>query len=52
MKDTEKADRNPPEIQTGYYFFNVLLLSGVRLSPLGYCGHYWAIILAPDDRLW
>jgi hypothetical protein len=26
-----------------------LIASGVGLNPL-YCGHFWPIVLAPDDR--
>jgi hypothetical protein len=28
----------------------IIIASGVGLSPL-YCGHFWPIVLAPDDRL-
>jgi hypothetical protein len=27
-----------------------IILSGVRLESAWYCGHYWPIVPAPDDR--
>jgi hypothetical protein len=35
---------------TGNFVFTFFLFaSGVGLSPL-YCGHFWPIVAAPDDR--
>jgi hypothetical protein len=30
----------------------IIIISGVRLSPLSYCGYHWPIIPSPDDRWW
>jgi hypothetical protein len=32
------------------YFFIIIILSGVRLSPLGTAATVWPIVPAPDDR--
>jgi hypothetical protein len=28
----------------------LIIVSGVRLESTWYCGHYWPIVPAPDDR--
>jgi hypothetical protein len=42
--------RRPGGILGVMIWFNIFFIaSGVGLSPL-YCGHFWPIVLAPDDR--
>jgi hypothetical protein len=40
------SGRSGSDLDIGIYFF---IASGVGLSPL-YCGHFWPIVPAPDDR--
>jgi hypothetical protein len=35
---------------SNYYFYLFIILSGVRLESTWYCGHYWPIVPATDDR--
>jgi hypothetical protein len=37
------------KIFINYYNIIFFIASGVGLSPL-YCGHFWPIVPAPDDR--
>jgi hypothetical protein len=49
FRSTDMAVGSPGVLVGVQYFYYFIITSGVGLSSL-YCGHFWPIVPAPDDR--